>query len=516
MQTHPRLFRLSDINGFWALFADNLANMIIFAGVLQGVFHVPAEIVVGRVLPGIGISLVLGLGAYAWMGWRLARREGRDDVTALPYGVSTPVMFVYLFGVMGPVYWQTGDGVTAWRVGIAAALVGGVIEAAGAVVGRTLKRVTPRAGMLGTLAGIALLWIAAVPLAEIYEHPLIGFPSLVVILAGLVAGVRLMRGVPAGLLAIVVGTGIAFAMGEARIDTTGLGLRLPIPVLGDLVVGLRLLWQEPALLAVVLPIEIYNLLETMNNVESAEAAGDRYDVRITQLLDGAGTMVGAVFGSPFPTTVYIGHPGYKRLRARLGYGLAVGIVFAVGGMAGLVGFLHALIPVAAVAPVLVFVGLVMTAQAFEATPRAHSMAVAFAMLPHVGNLLATKVQGVVTAVAGKLGQSVDLADPAWQAVLLEHGVHWVGQSTLGQGAIVSGLVWGAIVASLIDGKYRTAAGFAAAGATLTGVGLMHATRVAWAPSPLFFGYVVVAVMLAALAWRDGGVRSAVSETKTES
>ena len=176
------LFCRGDINAFWALFADNLANMIIVAGVMTGVFGIPGEIVFGRVLPGLGVSLIVGLGFYAWQARRLATQEERDDVTALPYGISTPVMFVYLFGVIGVVHGRTGDGLLAWRIGIAAAFVGGCLEVLGSFAGPWLKRNLPRAGMLGTLAGIALVFIATIPLAEVFELPLVGFPPLVIIL----------------------------------------------------------------------------------------------------------------------------------------------------------------------------------------------------------------------------------------------------------------------------------------------------------------------------------------------
>jgi AGZA family xanthine/uracil permease-like MFS transporter len=457
------------------------------------------------VLPGLGVSLLAGLAFYAWLARRLARATGRDDVTALPYGISTPVMFVYLFGVIGPVYSRTQDGEVAWQVGVAAAFVGGVIEAAGAFVGPWLKRELPRAGMLGTLAGIALVFIAVVPLAAIFELPLVGLPAMAIVLVGLVAGRRLPFGVPAGLLAIVVGTAIAFATGHARLSTEGAGLYLPLPLFGDLIAGLGHLREHAWVLAVVLPVEVYNFIETMNNVESAEAAGDVYPVRTCQVADGAGTMIGALFGAPFPTTVYIGHPGYKKLGARSGYALAVGAVFFVGAVFGLVAMLQNMIPVAAVAPILVYIGLVITGQAFTATPPAHAMAVALAMIPHVSSLLVVSWGSLVAA----LGSTTDrvlpgLSDPALVEEMLRQGAHVAGHQALAGGAIVVGLLWGSLAAFAIDGRYGRATAVATAAALLTLVGMIHAPEVGLERGPLLQGYVVVGVVLGALAlagWR---------------
>ena len=168
------LFARSDFSAFWALFTDNLVNLLILSGVCQFVFQMPAEIVYGRIVPGAAIAILAGVVVYTYLARWAAKRHGRD-VTALPYGISTPVMFVYLFGVIGPIYWATENAQLAWQVGIGAGFMGGIVAALGALVGPFLKRITPRAGMLGTLCGIALVFIGAVPLAEIFEHPMIGF-----------------------------------------------------------------------------------------------------------------------------------------------------------------------------------------------------------------------------------------------------------------------------------------------------------------------------------------------------
>ena len=129
-----KLFSRSDFSAFWALFTDNLINLMVLAGVCQFVFGMPAEIVYGRILPGAAVAILSGVAAYVVLAKRAAARHGRD-VTALPYGISTPVMFVYLFGVIGPIYWATNDPMLAWQVGIGAGFMGGIVAGMGALVG---------------------------------------------------------------------------------------------------------------------------------------------------------------------------------------------------------------------------------------------------------------------------------------------------------------------------------------------------------------------------------------------
>ncbi|HBC76010.1 MAG: xanthine/uracil/vitamin C permease [Candidatus Wallbacteria bacterium GWC2_49_35] len=509
-----RIFRKNDLNAFWALFADNLANMVILSGICKYVFKMPDSIVFGRILPGVGVGLIVGLCYYAYAGIQLAKKEGRDNVTALPYGISTPVLFVYLFAVIGPVYWKTGDPLAAWQVGIAAALIGGFIESSGSILGPFLKKYTPRAGMLGTLAGIALVWISAVPMAMLFESPLIGFASLVILFAGLLAGVKMPLNMPAGLFAIMTGTFIGFFTGQASISFDGMGFYLPIPVFGDMLKGLELLFTNSQILAVVIPIEIYNFIETMNNVESAEAAGDKYDVKWCQIMDGVGTSVGALFGNPFPTTVFIGHPAYKRLGAGIGYSFMVGAVFFIGSLFGLVAFLHHLIPEAAVAPMLVFIGLVIVAQAFRCVRPHYAMAVCIAIVPHVSDIIFKKMSGAMSEIASlalKIAPQDNAAliekltaysktafDPAAIAALkANQGVNYLGHMSLSQGAIISGLIWGAIVAYLVDSNYLRAFYFALGGAVLTMFGFIHSSQIALNFTPVAAGYAIVAVFFLA-------------------
>ncbi|MEN3792360.1 xanthine/uracil/vitamin C permease [Fulvimarina sp. MAC3] len=474
-----RLFARSDFSAFWALFTDNLVNLLILSGVCQFVFQMPAEIVYGRIVPGAAIAILAGVVVYTYLAKRAAERHGRD-VTALPYGISTPVMFVYLFGVIGPIYWATEDPMLAWQVGIGAGFMGGIVAALGALIGPFLKSITPRAGMLGTLCGIALVFIGAVPLAEIFEHPVIGFASLLFILWGLIGRFRLPGNVPAGLVAIAAGTIIAMFLGESSFDASGIGFYPPVPYVGDLIAGIQYLFANPELFLVLIPVQIYNFIETMNNVESAEAAGDSYPVGLCQVTDGVGTMLGSVFGSPFPTTVYIGHPAYKRLDAHAGYIVGVAVVIAAAAFLGFLSFLAALIPVAAAAPVLVFVSVsLITNTAFAVKP-AHMAAVSFAILPHISEFLMVKWGSMMNALrnAGVEGLPA-LGDAKLTEALLREGAHFEGHLALSQGAIITGLIWGAIVADVIDGRFRMAGSFAIAAAVMSSFGIIHAHELQW-------------------------------------
>jgi adenine/guanine/hypoxanthine permease len=489
-------FTRNDFSAFWALFTDNLINLIVLAGVCQFVFNMPTEIVFGRILPGAAVAIMAGVAVYTWLAKRAAEKAGRD-VTALPYGISTPVMFVYLFGVIGPIYWSTNDAMLAWQVGIGAGFMGGIVAALGAIIGPVLKRVTPRAGMLGTLCGIALVFIGTVPLATVFEDPFVGFASMIIILWGLVGRFRLPFNIPAGLLALIVGTVVALAMGKASISFDGVGFYPPIPYFGDLVAGIQHLFANPELFLVLVPVQIYNFIETMNNVESAEAAGDHYPVATCQVTDGVGTMIGAVFGSPFPTTAYIGHPAYKRMGAHSGYIIAVGLVIPFAAFFGLLAFLNNLIPVAAAAPVLVFVALSLITNTAHSVKTEHMAAVTIAMMPHVSAFLMVKWGSLMGALGATGVEGLPrLGDEALTAALLQQGAHFEGHLALSQGAILTGLIWGAIVASVIDGRFRNACGFAFAAAVMSSVGIVHSASLHWPElSGVTAGYLIAAGFL---------------------
>jgi AGZA family xanthine/uracil permease-like MFS transporter len=495
---HYPLFARSDYSAFWALFTDNFTNLLVISGICKFVFNMPDEIVFGRIIPGASVSILIGVCFYSWMARKLAYKEQRTDVTALPYGISTPVMFVYLFGVIGPIYWSTSDATLAWQVGLGAGLIGGIVAGMGALVGPFIKRVTPRAGMLGTLCGIALVFIGVTAMSLVFEAPIVGFVSLTFILWGLVGRFRLPFNVPAGLMALLFGTIVALILGESKISAEGVDFYFPIPYIGDMIAGVKHLFANSELFLVLIPVQIYNFIETMNNVESAEAKGDKYPVGTCMAFDGAGTVLAAVFGSPFPTTVYIGHPGYKRIHARAGYTVGVGIVLTLASMFGLLAFLANLVPLAATAPILVYIAMTLISESAAAVPSAHGMAIAVAMMPHVSELLMVKWGNMLQALGSFGAEKLPAAlnAPDFVAQMEQQGAPVFGHELLSQGSIITGMIWGAFTALIIDGKFKQAGWFSIAAALMSSVGILHSASLHGPSfSPVVIGYLITGLFM---------------------
>ena len=179
------------------------------------------------------------------------------------------------------------------------------------------------------------------------------------------------------------------------------------PVSGDFLTGLA---DIGPLLVTAIPLGVYNFTEGMNNVESASAAGDNYNLRNILLADGIGAIVGSVLGSPFPPAVYIGHPGWKAVGGRIGYSLATGVVIALVCFLGLTALLLAVVPLVAILPILLYIGLVIGAQAFQASPARHAPAVVLAIMPNIAAWAQSQIDGALgaagtSAATGRHGQA---------------------------------------------------------------------------------------------------------------
>ena len=255
---HYPWFKREDVDGFFALFQNNLANFALLA-ILMVAIGFPAEVVFKHAIPGAAVAVAAGNFYYAYMARRLAQKEGRSNVTALAYGISTPVQFVYLYGVLAPALKVTGDPVLAWKIGVGACLFGGLIEMLGSLIGPWLSRNLPRAAMLGALAGVAFTLIGGELFFKAFAMPLVGSVVIAILFAGLVAKVAMPGRIPASLLAIVLGTALAYLLGRADVaqiaaGAQSIGFYPPLPTFAGIEGIIALFTQHSSLLAVVIPI----------------------------------------------------------------------------------------------------------------------------------------------------------------------------------------------------------------------------------------------------------------------
>ena len=475
-----RRFGGGDLNGVLGLVVDNLSLLAFLATALIGIFGMPADIVFRRMFPGTALGVLLGNLAYTWMAHRLAARTGRQDVTAMPLGIDAPTTIGMALLVLGPAfagYRQAGlDPVAAgdatWHLGMASLVVMGVLKFILSFFGAWVQRSVPRAGLLGSIAGIALVLMGFLPLVEILRVPVVGFAGLGVVLYALVAKRRLPFGLPGVLGAFIVGVVLYYVLGPSGFLGSGYHapgawqwrLGFPLPTMG-FIDGLP---ATIPYLPLILPFGLLMVVGGINVTESARAAGDDYPTRDILLVEALATLVAGMCGGVAQTTPYIGQPAYKAMGARTGYTLVTGLVIGLGGVFGYLANLVELLPVAVLAPILVFISIGITTQAFEATPLRYAGAVVFSFFPAIARMLAIK-----------LGDP-SIVDPAHFAALYGDASHGISAMAviviLGNGFIITSMVWASFVVAMIDGQVRKAAGIVAIGAVLTAFGIIHSVE----------------------------------------
>src|SRR5438093_8743979 len=445
----PALWTAGDWNAFFGFGTNILVNMLVLTGLLRFVLKMPDSLVFGRILPALGLMMCLSTMYYAFLAYRLALKAGRSDVCALPSGVSVPHMFIVTFVIMLPITLRTNDPIKGWEAGLVWVFFQSFILMIGGFIAPYIRKITPRAALLGTLAGVSVTFISMRPALEMYMTPIIGLTCFAIILVSWFGGFKYPKGIPAGLVAIAVRMIIAwgsnlFGLGYGGMSRESLrgafanfGFSVPIPAFDHVFSGCEFLG---VILVTAIPFGIYDLVEAMDNVESAEAAGDAYPTTRVLTADGVVSLIGCLMGNPFINAVYIGHPGWKAMGGRIGYSAATGIMVIVLSWCGTISAMLALIPSVAILPILLYIGMLIGSQAFQETPKRHAPAIVLSLTPHLANWAITLINGALAAA----GTIVATLSPEQMAKLVDamknQGVLYHGLQVLGGGSILGGLI----------------------------------------------------------------------------
>ena len=480
MQTTERRYRwfvLGDLNGFFGLMFDNLTVLSFLAGILIFVFKYPADIIYTRMFPGTAFGVLFGDLVYTWMAFRLAKRTGNPNVTAMPLGLDTPSTIGLALVVLGPAFVglkaeglaERDAAMMTWYIGMATMMFMGIVKLFFSFFGSWVQRIVPQAGLLGSLAGIGLGLIGMTPLIDIFGMPLVGLIALGMIFYTLVAGIRLPGKIPGVFASVLIGTLLYYLLGPTGIvggtfsgpPELQFHLGLPLPTFA-FVNGL-----VPALkyLPLAIPFGILTVVGGINVTESARVAGDDYNTRHILLTEAVATLVAGMCGGVAQSTPYIGQPAYKNMGSRAGYTVLTGVFVGLGGMLGYVSFIVELIPRAVLAPILVFVAFDIIMQSFHAVPKRHAPAVAFAFFPTIARLLAIKLgnpEAVPPETFNNLMNAPGKALPELQVIV-----------ALGNGFIVTGMLWAAFLAELIDRRLKTSSLYLLLLAVFSFFGIVH-------------------------------------------
>jgi AGZA family xanthine/uracil permease-like MFS transporter len=485
----PKLWVPGDWNAFFGFGTNILVNLLTLSALLRFVLQMPDELVFGSILPAAGLMMCMSTMYYAYLAYRLAKKTGRNDVCALPSGISVPHMFIVTLVIMLPVKLATGDPVKGWQAGLVWVFIQSFVLMLGGFAAPLIRKITPKAALLGALAGVAITFISMKPALEMFMTPLVGIVCFVIILVSWFGGVK-YGGVPAGLVAIAAGTLIAwgsnlFGLNIGGMSSEGLkasfqtfGFEVPHPVIGLVLGGLTWSFLKVILITAI-PFGIYDLVEAMDNVVSASAAGDDYPTTRVLTADGVVSLIGCLMGNPYINAVYIGHPGWKAMGGRIGYSAATGVMVILLSWFGVISLMTALIPVVAISPILLYIGMLIGSQAFQESPKRHAPAIVVALVPSLAAWGKLQIDNSLGAVSGIHAITPEMIDKMKQVGIMYHGL-----ALLGGGSILAGVVLGAITVFIADRNFKKAAGFAVAGSVLTFFGLMHGEEVGAFQNPM--------------------------------
>lgn len=456
-----------EATAFLALFLDNLGVLVFLSSILIFTFNYPARIILTRMIPGTAIGVLFGDLVYTLMALRLRKKTGRKDVTAMPLGLDTPSSIGLAYAVLGPAYIATHDAALTWHIGMATLFLIGSVKVITSFLGDWVQRVIPTAGLLGSIAGVGLMLLAFLPMVEIFNETVVGMVALGLIFAVLLGRLELPGRLPGVLIAVLLGTGLHFLLGyggylpEFRKPSFEMSLCLPVFSTGFLAD----LPKAVQYLPIAIPFGLLTIIGGINNTESARLAGDDYRTRDILLTEALTSLIAAFFGGVAQTTPYIGHPAYKKMGATWWYTLLTGLLVGLGSLVGLLSLVVSLIPRAALAPIFIFIGFEIVRQAYKEAPPEHSEAVSFSFLPAIASLIMI----VLGQYLGAAGITPDKL-PVHLSVMLQ------SLTVLSNGFIMTALLWGAMMAFVIDRRPKMAAIYAFTCAVFTLFGLIHSIK----------------------------------------
>lgn len=440
-------FKKADLDASIGVFFDGFSKVIVAIAILAGTFGLDGTTIFGTMMPGVFLTVFL-LNGGLWLYYRkIAADRGDPNLTAIPAGLQAGRMFIWLYSIMLPVFLSTGDAKLAFWTGVLAHLVSGVIFIIGAFVMPLIMKIVPAGALFGSLAGGAMAFLIMQSMNGVLKMPLVGWLSLIVLFVIYLGKVKVK--LPAALIAIVIGSGVAWisgAMGFGAVTDSLSNLSFYLPKVTFGIFSPEVINSMVPFLPIIIVFSLNEVITGVQAVEQAKECGDTYFTTTAPLvLCGVSSIVGACFGNPLAVGLYWGYPGWKQMESGTGYHLGIVGLYGLVGLTGLSAIINAFIPEAVVLPILVFVGISSYSQAFEVTEKKYFPAVIMASLPVVMDFIVDNMK------EGALP----------------------GFTAFDAGSAFVGLLVGCVFVFIIDNNWKNAAITNLIALALTGIGMIH-------------------------------------------
>ncbi|CAF1122848.1 unnamed protein product [Rotaria sp. Silwood1] len=458
------LFVLGDIDGFVALFMNNLATLLAVILSLKIVFE--DDIIYGKIVPGVSLSMLWGNLYYVYMARKLAYKENRGDVCTMPYGINTPGAFAFVFGIIAPTYRACINGKSgrdrrsceelAWYVALASNFTTGIILLVLCVVGEFIRKNTPGVALLSSISGIGFTYLALNEYLPVAASPIVSFLPFAIVMLGYFSGVK-FGPVPVAFVALVVGTilGWSTQLNQAVDVRNATYIVKPYPLAFPITAMFSHIGEITPYLSTTIPTAISIAIGTIQCVESAKRAGDFYPTREAMFADGVGTLIASFFGSILGMTTFIGHPAFKKMGAKQAYSIANGIAFLPLCFFGINALLLSIIAIVSVNPIIIFIGLVICADTLAITPPRHYPAFLLGLMPIVADWAERTIIGGVSGAYTNFVTNDTTFDQNITAQI--SGFSYSGLLNFAGGSLLQCIFITAIFMYMIDRKFIHAA-----------------------------------------------------------
>ncbi|CAF3596742.1 unnamed protein product [Adineta steineri] len=476
------LFAVGDIDGFIALFVNNLSTLVAIILALKIVFN--DELIYGKIIPGVSLSMLWGNLYYVYMARKLAYKENRGDVCTMPYGINTPGAVAFIFSIILPTYFGCKNKIDdtktcqnlAWHVALASNFMTGIILLVLCFVGEFIRRNTPSVALLSSISGIGFTYLALNEYLPVAASPIVSFIPFAIVMLGYFAGVK-FGPVPVAFVALVVGTilGWATSLNHGSDVKAAAAVIKPYPLVFPIQEMFAHISEITPYLSTTIPTAISIAIGTIQCVESAKRAGDFYPTRESMFADGIGTLIASFFGSILGMTTFIGHPAFKKMGAKQAYSIANGIAFLPLCFFGINALLLSIIAIVSVNPIIIFIGLVICADTLVITPQRHYPAFLLGLMPIVADWAkGTIVSGVSGAYREFVQNTTD-----FDRNITAHidAFSYRGLLNFSGGSLLQCIFITAIFMYMIDRKFIRAAIWSALASMFAFFGLINAPSV---------------------------------------